>query len=144
MTDYRTPLFDPARIPQVALASMNHTHAEEVELINRLGTLLAEGSQGRVYEAAITSTIEEWFNHTLMHFQRENELMESHGFPAYPVHRGEHERVLSLIDGLRQQWLKAQEIEPLATFLFEQWPEWFDSHVNSMDRVTAQFIARCT
>jgi hemerythrin len=141
MDDYPTPLLDPAAIPQVALASMNQTHREEVELINRLGVLLAAGAQGKADAAAITATVSAWVVHTREHFQRENELMKSHGFPAYPIHRGEHDRVLSLIDRLQQAWLDRQQCEPLIEFIFSQWPQWFDDHVNSMDRVTAQFLA---
>lgn len=141
MGDYTTPLLDPAAIPQVALASMNQTHREEVELINRLAAQLAAAAQGKVDRMAITTAVTDWAIHTREHFERENALMESHGFPAYPVHRGEHDRMLSLIEGLRQAWLDNLQCAPLIEFIFTQWPEWFDNHVNSMDRVTAQFIS---
>jgi hemerythrin len=66
--------------------------------------------------------------------------MQEYGFPAYPVHSGEHEQVLNLLQGLQQGWLQQRSLQPLADFLFTQWLSWFDNHVETMDRVTADFL----
>ena len=140
MTHYPTPLLPLDQIPQVALASMNRTHHEEVERVNRLAALVARGMQGQIDEAAVTAQLEDLLQHTRQHFGRENSLMEQYGFPAYPVHRGEHQRVLDLMDKLQGNWLQTHSLQPLADFLFSEWPSWFDNHVQTMDRVTAGFL----
>lgn len=140
MTDEETPILDVADIPQVALASMNQTHREEVELVNRLGRLVANGLSGNVDDSAISHHIQLWLDHTLDHFQRENALMTAYGFPAYPIHKGEHDRILALLDELHAAWRDHRRLKPLAEFLFQTWPEWFDGHVNTMDLATAGFI----
>ncbi len=140
MTHYPTPLLPLDQIPQVALDSMNRTHQEEVERVNRLAALVAQGMQGEIDEAAITDLLENLIDHTRHHFARENALMEQYGFPAYPVHSGEHQRVLSLLDSLQQGWLLQRSLQPLADFLFAEWPSWFDNHVQTMDRVTAGYL----
>ncbi|MCU7851908.1 MAG: hemerythrin family protein [Candidatus Thiodiazotropha sp. (ex Monitilora ramsayi)] len=140
MIDNLHSLPDPSSIPLVALESMNDTHREEIKMVIRLGTLLAQAMEGNVDEKAISVEIAAWVEHTRHHFKRENELMLEFGFPAYPVHSGEHERILALLDELHQSWLENRSVEPLATFLFESWPEWFEMHVNTMDSITAQFI----
>jgi hemerythrin len=142
MSNPHNPILAPADIPQVALASMNETHHEEVTLVNRLGLLTARGMSGEVDAKAITQQIRAWLDHTRVHFRRENELMLEYGFPAYPVHKGEHDRVLTLLDELQEAWLEHRLLQPLANFLFETWPDWFDSHVNTMDRVTAQYVSQ--
>jgi len=136
------PVLDPADIPRLALESMNATHREEVELINRLGRLLLQGRQGDPDSAAIGRRLDEWLEHTREHFERENSLMRKYGFPAYPVHSGEHQTVLTQIEELRNQWVEKEEIQHLAAFILEEWPRWFDMHVNSMDAVTAQFVSQ--
>jgi hemerythrin len=142
MSHHHSPVLDPSDIPQVALASMNETHREEVELINQLGSLLEQGLQGTLDEAGITEKLHEWVEHTRSHFSRENQLMQEYGFPAFPVHSGEHTQVLAQIEALYQQWLDNRELQPLADFIFNSWPDWFDSHVNTMDMVTAQFLSQ--
>ncbi len=134
-------ILDPAAIPQVALESMNQTHREEVDLINRLGGLLRPADQDQPDRDALTQALAQWVNHTREHFQRENQLMREYGFPAYPMHSGEHTRVLALIESLQKDWLEQGDAGPLRQFLFEEWPRWFDQHVNSMDAVTARFVS---
>ena len=138
MSNFRPPVVTVDAIPQVALDSMNHTHQEEVELINRFAELLVADSPD---EGAITTLFDEWLEHTRDHFDRENRLMQEYDFPAYPVHSGEHERVLAQLESLRQEWYQNKQVEPVANFIFVDWPAWFDQHVNSMDMVTAQFIS---
>ena len=142
MSDEHPQILDSAEIPQVALASMNETHREEVELVNRLARLISMAQSGEVDEAKISQQIQLWLDHTLAHFERENALMVTYGFPAYPVHKGEHDRVLSLLGELNEAWRDHHQLEPIARFLFKSWPEWFDSHVNTMDRITAQFVCQ--
>lgn len=142
MSNDHDPILAPADIPQVALASMNETHHEEVALVNRLGQLAAKGLSGEIDDEAITLQIQAWLDHTRDHFRRENALMQAYGFPAYPVHKGEHDRVLALLDELQEAWREHRRLQPLASFLFETWPGWFDNHVNTMDSVTARFISQ--
>ncbi len=133
---------DPSSIPLVALESMNQTHREEVEMVRQLADLLVQAVDGNLDEEAVSHQTSAWIEHTREHFARENNLMQTYGFPAYPVHSGEHSRVLQLLESLQRHWLQQKSIQPLADFLFNQWPLWFDEHVRSMDKVTAEFIQR--
>lgn len=142
MEQLHSPLPDPASIPLVELESMNATHREEVELVNRLGDLLMGYRSGGVAEAELTATVKGWVEHTREHFERENRLMLEYGFPAYQMHSSEHERILGLLETLQREWLNSRSVEPLAGFLFETWPGWFETHVCTMDRVTAQFVSQ--
>ena len=144
MKKYTLPVLDISLIPKVSLTSMNDTHKEEVVLVNQLGVLLDEALQGSADPAAITDKLNEWLDHTREHFSRENQLMLDYQFPAYPVHSGEHQRVLEQLESVRQQWLDHQSVEQLAQYLFVDWLDWFHQHVNSMDAVTASFLNRVT
>jgi len=134
-------LFDPDKIPPVAVASMNETHHEEVKLVNELARLLHEAQAGESDTQAIDEALDRWVSHTEAHFARENELMEKYGFPPYPVHAQEHATVLDEIHHLQSAWHQQRELEPLVDFLFQRWPQWFVGHVNTMDTITAQFLS---
>jgi hemerythrin len=79
--------------------------------------------------------------HTRAHFEGENRLMETHAFPPYPVHKAEHEKLLASIETLQDDWLRDRALMQLANFIFGEWRAWFDQHVKSMDRVTADFLS---
>ena len=142
MTPYPDPLLAPDQMTQVAVESMNLIHREEVELVNRLATLVTNGLQGEIDEASITAQFKAWLEHTQQHFAHENELMEKYGFPAYSIHSGEHRRVLNLLQELQQGWLEHKALEPLAEYLFDEWLTWLDNHLLTMDSVTADFISQ--
>ena len=142
MTTYPDPLLPLERIPQIALESMNQTHREEVELINALAARVAEGLEGDADEQAITGQLKVLLTHSRRHFARENELMLKFGFPAYPVHSAEHERMQGILEALLRGWLERKRLQSLAEFLFTEWPAWFDNHLRTMDKVTADFLLR--
>ncbi len=135
------PVVDAERIPQVAVESMNRTHREEVDLVNELGALLRHAVEGEMDTAAIDRALDRWLRHTEAHFDRENRLMEEYGFPPFPIHAQEHATVLEELRRLQSQWLADRQLEPLRAFVLERWPQWFLMHVNSMDTITAQFLA---
>ncbi len=135
------PVLAPEDIPSIALGSMNDTHHEEVALVNALGTLLQRAQDGDIDEAAISAALDEWITHTEEHFARENRLMQEYGFPPYAVHAQEHAFALENLRQIQQQWAQNREVNDLSNFVFNNWSQWFQLHVNSMDNVTAQFLS---
>jgi hemerythrin len=140
MNQYRLPVVAIDQIPLVALEVMNQVHREEVGMINQLGSLLIDGLQAEPDIEAITQSVVAWVDHTREHFAGENSMMRDHGFPPYLVHKGEHDQVLLRLEQLQRQWLENYNLQALADYLFIEWRNWFDHHVNSMDAVTAQFL----
>ena len=130
-------------IPNVAIDFMNNTHVEEIELVKKVGDVIAEYEQRETFTSeeikVLNDLLHEWLHHTEEHFARENELMQKISFPMYSVHLSEHERVLENMIEVIQSWDRNFDINRLANFIFSAWPEWFNNHVNSMDMVTAQF-----
>ena len=101
---------------------MNNTHREEVEIINQPGQLLVQDIKALADTQLITGKLHQWVEHTREHFNTENQMMRDYGFPVYVIHSGEHARVMQQIETLQRQW--------------------FDNHISSMDRVTAQFLSQ--
>lgn len=140
MTDQH-PVLSPEDIPSIAVGSMNDTHHEEVALVNALGALLQQAAEGNGDIPAITAALDEWIAHTEAHFARENKLMQEYGFPPFAVHAQEHSSALEGLHEIQRRWKEDQDVEQLAGYVFNSWPQWFQMHVNSMDNVTAQFLS---
>ncbi len=124
--------------PQVALAFMNETHAEEINMVQDvLRQIDSMGSNADT--AAISAQLERWLAHTQAHFQRENTMMQDIHFPMYPVHAGEHSRVLAELEAVLAAWTVKPDKAELRDYIENQWQPWFEQHVSTMDTVTAQF-----
>lgn len=131
-------LYSPEKMPRVAREDMNHTHEEEVALVNRIAEAIEAMEQGD-NSVDLLPLLDEWLVHTRAHFDSEHAIMEACGFPAYAVHRGEHERVFEILNQVIERYRKQGELAPLKQFVMETWPNWFDNHVNTMDFATAHF-----
>ncbi len=76
------------------------------------------------------------------HFEHENELMRRYDFFAYHCHHGEHERVLAELRALQDAAAKGDSSGAIDWVETKVEP-WFMDHRNSMDLVTARFLAGC-
>jgi hemerythrin len=142
MSRYQSPVVEIDEIPVIAHEGMHQTHLEEIVLINDLGRIVEQAIDGDIDKDVVSDKLKDWVEHTRQHFAEENRLMEEFDFPAYPMHRAEHERVFKLIESLQKIWMDSSQLDPLADFIFFEWPVWFDGHVNTMDMVTAQFLSQ--
>lgn len=130
-------MIDFADVPKVVYDPMNDVHAEEVELLNSIESLLAsEASQDEIGAA-----VEALFDHTREHFANEERLMREVGFPPYMMHKSEHDRVLNEFQLTVMDWRSKKDNTILLTYFGTVIPPWLHQHISSMDTVTAQFIA---
>lgn len=129
----------PENIPSVAIDFMNRTHMEEVEIVGSLKHKVKSRQSGEQNDTEISCQLKVWLDHTQAHFARENDLMQNTSFPAYRVHSGEHENALKLMQSVIDDWHQNNNIDRLQNYVFNLWPEWFMAHVNSMDKVTAEY-----
>ena len=129
---------DPQNIPLVSIDFMNRTHEEEVALVVSIQEIINSFETGSD-NAVLSEKLAYWLEHTEGHFQRENELMQETGFPAYPMHSEEHNNALNQMQSVVRAWQENQDIDMLKDYVFVLWPNWFKNHVNTMDTVTAEF-----
>ncbi len=136
-------ILDVETIPRVELDFMNNTHFEEIDMVKELGkhisSYLDNDSPPEIDSNRITQLLQAWLEHTIAHFERENELMQETGFPAFSIHSEEHEIALNRMKTIVQVWKENKDIELVADYVFTLWPAWFNGHVNSMDMITAKF-----
>ena len=135
-------IIDSGDFPQVDLAFMNNTHLEEINLVKKLGDLILsfqDQSNDDITTEKITEALTAWLEHTKSHFFRENMLMMETHFPAFPIHSQEHEGALNQLKSVLRDWEADQNIDALTDYVFAIWPNWFNRHVDTMDKITAKF-----
>ena len=140
---YKKTILDTETIPRVELNFMNNTHFEEINIVKALGELITAYQEKDSHTDddvnQISKGLKAWLDHTIPHFERENELMLETGFPAYGVHSEEHQIALDRMKTVISAWEQNKDISLLADYVFTMWPQWFNGHVNSMDMMTAKF-----
>jgi len=91
--------------PRVAIDFMNNDHAEFVALRKYLLDLLHTGADHAQVDAMLDSLLE----HTRLHFAEEEKLMLSAQFQPYPMHKGEHDKVLNEMIARIEKWKIARD-----------------------------------
>jgi hemerythrin len=134
------PLVDLESIPQVALPFMNEDHREEARLVNELADAVKGHRAGKVPVETVLHRLEELLAHTQEHFGREEEEMRKVGFPPYPVHKGEHDRVVEEMETEETHFRETGDTARLWSYVAEVVPAWFVGHIQTMDAMTAGFV----
>jgi len=130
-------MIDPTQLPQVALDFMNEDHADAAAITNRLfGLVEAEAPEVE----AVSETFAQLLDHCRVHFAREEKQMQLAEFPAYPVHKNEHERVLAEISVELMAWRESSDLTRLQHYLENILLFWFVDHIKTMDTVTARYV----
>ncbi|MHC3994371.1 hemerythrin family protein [Thiomicrolovo sp. ZZH C-3] len=126
-----------AELPKVAFDEMNSVHAEEVEQLNHIETLLDTAA----LETTLAVALEALFLHTREHFANEEQLMREVGFPAYDMHKAEHDRALNTFQLVMMEWRNRHDNRIIRDYICVDTPLWLQQHIATMDTVTANFIA---
>ena len=136
-------ILEASSFPHVDIDFMNNTHFHELVIVQKLGQLISAYQENESPTAVdvqqITEAFENWIEHSHGHFYRENALMQEIEFPMYHIHSAEHEHVLDEMTTILTSWNSNHEIDAVADYVFSSWPTWFNTHVNTMDLMTAQF-----
>lgn len=128
------------QIPQVAVSFMNDDHREEAQRLNDLTEALKGHRAGKVPVETVLHRFEGLLQHTQEHFAREEVAMQEAGFPPFPVHKAEHDRVIDEMESEETHFRETGDTARLWKYVVEAVPVWFVSHIQSMDAVTASFI----
>lgn len=133
---------EPEELPELPIPFMNDDHQREVGLVNDLeAALAAHAGGGPETLEPVLAKLALLAVHTREHFLREETAMRVSRFPAYPVHKAEHDRVLAEMDREARLFRQRGDAERLSRYLFEVLPGWYRGHVRAMDVVAAKFVA---
>lgn len=128
--------------PLVDMDFMNETHFEDIDLINTLfeDILNYEKDNSNDKFENLKLQYKKWQDHTLKHFQTEEDEMQKRGFFAYAFHKGEHDLNLEEIEVVWKNFETKKDIKELKDYIKDDLLSWFVNHVQTMDTVTARFF----
>lgn len=124
-------------IPLTMSEKMNREHKEFINILNTLYDMVCESSNN---DKQIDTELNHIYEHNTQHFRDEEELMQKSAFPPYKIHKGEHDRVLKILNDSIIHWQLNRDQEIIKDLVGSVLPDWFFQHVATMDKVTAQFF----
>lgn len=121
---------------------MNKNHTEDIDIINDIYEIIlkCEGYSVIDIDNELKNKYEEWVNHTINHFKSEEDEMEETGFPMFPIHQEEHNRVLEEMKDKFSEYRNNEDLSILKEYI-ESIPEWLRNHIQSMDNITSNFFS---
>ncbi len=110
-------------------ATMDDTHREFVDLLNRVGAASDDDLLG---------ALDNFIVHMEAHFGQEDRWMQATAFPPQHCHQGEHANVLEVVREVRTRVADGQI--HLGAVLAKAIAEWFPQHAATMDAMLAAFM----
>lgn len=130
-------LLTEKEIPKVSVNKMNEIHNEEIKIVNELYKKILENGDLET----IIALFDEFLKDVENHFSFEQSLMEKYNFFAYPMHRGEHDRVLYELKSLEKLLKEKKNVDAIKDYLENNFKPWIINHVMTMDTVTAMYLS---
>ena len=131
-----------SNVPALSLDFINKDHTEAAALIRQIDQVIHEIHQADlVFVDELNELLCSLFKTQRDHFMREEQAMANAGYPAFHIHKQEHNRLLNELTSLMDHWKKYQDVDSVALYMREIFPNWFSNHIKHMDRVCADYIS---
>ncbi len=137
------PLLTIDQVQRIAIDEMQHTHEEEISMLNEIDGLATLYEKDKTKLQELEEKLEAYIQHVKDHFANEERLMRLYAFPPYLMHKAEHDRVLQELNGVLIRWKQHGEINAIISYL-RQSVHWIINHISTMDHMTAMFISQQT
>lgn len=118
----------------VGIAFADVQHKQLVDIINRLYQALVDGKARPV----IGRTLDELIRYTTAHFAAEEKVLQSCGYPDFPAHHSEHERLAYAILEFYQR-LMSNELGMTAQSV-DFLRDWLGQEILDVDMKFAPFL----
>ena len=118
----------------VGIEAIDNDHKRLLNLINQLQTA-AHYQTGQQFEQEAMDALVDYTKH---HFKREEDLMETHGYPDFEPHRAQHREMIERVDDMIEDYKRNPQkgIEEAVQYL----KNWLIRHINGTDQAYSQFL----
>lgn len=118
----------------VGIESIDNDHKRLLNLINQLQTAAHYPTGGEFEQEAFEALVD----YTKQHFNREEVLMETNGYPGFVAHKAEHVAMIKKVDAMLDEYKQHPQaaIEGAVQFL----KTWLIKHINGTDQGYSQFL----
>lgn len=126
-------------IDTMSLHQMQETHEREIQILNEIAELATAYQKDDEILDDLENKITQYIYHVQDHFQSEEELMKQHGDPTFEMHKMAHDLFLADINYAKMIWTKNGDLDKILSVVRKA-PEWLISHVNTVDKPTADYL----
>jgi hemerythrin-like metal-binding protein len=113
---------------ETGIAAVDYEHRRLIGLINKLHHQLAQPGQ----RATVSAFFGDLYAEIAAHFALEERVMRQRAYPAYGLHKADHERLLDEIRDLMDEYETSLDDASRDT-LRERLEAWFLRHFHAMD-----------
>jgi len=112
---------------------VDEQHQRLISMISDLDASEREGTGGLL----ISYVLQELIRYIAIHFEDEERLMLSHGFPGLASHRQEHDFFVMRVKHIQESF---QDGDDLSKETLDFLKEWISCHIKGTDQIYAGFI----
>ena len=112
---------------------VDEQHQRLISMISDLDASEREGTGGLL----ISYVLQELIRYIAIHFEDEERLMLSHGFPGLAGHRQEHDFFVKRVMHIQESF---QDGDDLSKETLDFLKEWISCHIKGTDQIYAGFI----
>ena len=113
----------------VGVAVLDDDHKRLIGIINQLHFGITAGHDRKVLEAVLGELVD----YTIIHFSREEEMLQKAGYVAIPAHKTEHEKFIAQISNVQNR-IKSAPVAMLDLELMGFLRSWLFSHILVSDK----------
>jgi hemerythrin-like metal-binding protein len=113
----------------VGVAVLDDDHKRLIGIINQLHFGITAGHDRKVLEAVLGELVD----YTIIHFSREEEMLQKAGYVAIPAHKTEHEKFIAQISNVQKR-IKSAPVAMLDLELMGFLRSWLFSHILVSDK----------
>lgn len=128
------PLIDWSRDFSVNIRELDSQHKRLVNLINELHDAMLAG-KGRDMLGKVLSGLAEY---TAAHFSKEEDVMESNGYPFYTPHKREHTEFAIKVIQTKREFDRGRIV--LGTEMMRFLKDWLSNHIIKSDKAYTSFL----
>ena len=113
---------------------IDRQHQVLVALLNKMNVALSQGKGNKV----IGGILVDLSLYTKTHFAAEENLMITHGYPKYEVHKKEHENLAKLVMDLFNKFNTGEPVSAVVVGKFLK--DWLNNHIKKTDMQLGAFL----
>jgi len=125
------------QLPMLKIAELNDMHLEEMLIINALES----AARSRDIEG-VAKSLTELYEHTKVHFESEDKMMQESEYKEFPAHKAEHDRHLHELNSLINYFQKHKEPNAIIAYIDGNLARWTLHHAQTMDGEMADFLSK--
>ena len=130
-------MIDSYPVPKIIYDEMYKDQTKAMKFLNHIEAL----ADAHAPDDELADALDTFFDHAIAHCAKEEELMQSNGFPGYEQHKAAHIQMLNELKLAIIEWHETKNAKRLCERFCADTSECLYRHIGQMDIALARFIA---